>query len=163
MAYLLLVLAQLAGLALIPFGLPGLWLQVAALAIFGWATAFQTVSWIIVGVVAALALVAEVAELVLGSRFARRYGGGRRSAWGATLGGLVGALVGLPLPLLGSVLGAMVGAFVGAFAFELTTGRGAGPAAQVGWGAFVGRTLATAMKVSIGVIILVVAAWTAAR
>lgn len=161
MAYLLLVLIEVAGLALIPLGLPGLWLQVAALAGYAAWTNFQAVGWIPVLVVAALALVAETAEFLLGGRFTRRYGGSRRAAWGATLGGLLGATAGFPLPLLGSIFGAMAGAFLGAFALELTTGRGSRPAARVGWGALLGRTLAIAMKVSAGLVVLVLAVLTA--
>lgn len=163
MAYLLLFAVELLGLFLIAFGLPGLWLQVAAFATFAWYTDFRLVGLVSVGVVVFLALVAEIAEFLLGGRFARRYGGGRRAEWGAVLGGVVGALVGLPLPLLGSILGAMIGAFVGAFALEMTTGRGTAPAARAGWGALLGRVVAMAMKAAVGVVILVFTLLTAAR
>lgn len=163
MAYLLLAVAQLVGLALIPFGLPGLWVQVGALVVFGWATGFATLSGFALGVVVFLAVVAEIAELVLAGRYARRYGGGRRASWGAVLGGLAGAMLGLPIPLLGSVFGAILGAFVGALALELTTGRGAAPAVRAGWGALLGRVVATAMKGGVGVIIAVFTLLTAFR
>jgi uncharacterized protein YqgC (DUF456 family) len=162
-AYVLLVVVQLVGLLLTAVGLPGLWLQVGALGAYAWWGGFQTVSYISVGVVLVLALLAEIAEFLLGGRYARRYGGSRRAAWGAILGGVVGALVGLPVPLLGSVFGAMVGAFVGAFLLELTSGRGTGAAARAGWGAVLGRTVAIAMKASVGVVILVLTLVAAAR
>lgn len=163
MAYLLLVAVQVIGLLLIAFGLPGIWLQVGSLALFAWMTEFQTVGMVTVGVVIFLAVLAEIAEWTLGGRFARKYGGGRRAAFGAIVGGTVGALVGMPVPLLGSVFGAMVGSFVGAFVFELTTGRGASPAFRVGWGALLGWIIAVAMKASVGVVILVLALITAIR
>ena len=62
MAFALLVAAQVAGLALVALGLPGLWLQVAALGIFAWLGDFATVSPISVGFVVFLALIAEIAE-----------------------------------------------------------------------------------------------------
>lgn len=161
MAYLLLVGAQLVGLFLIALGLPGLWLQAGALGLFAWMGQFEVVSEITVAVAVFLALLAELAEFLLGGRYARKYGGGRRAGVGAIIGGMVGALVGLPLPLLGSVFGAMLGAFAGAFLLELTTGRGANPALRAGWGAFLGRIVATAMKAGVGVVILVLAAITA--
>ena len=163
MPYALLVVGQVVGLALTALGLPGLWLQVVALGAFAYAGDFQQVSVISVGVVAFLALLAEVAEFLLGGRYATKYGGGRRAGVGAILGGVVGALVGLPLPLLGSVFGAMIGAFLGAFLLELTTGRGTNPALRAGWGAFIGRIVATAMKAGVGVVILVLALILAAR
>ena len=163
MAYLLLVVAQVAGLVLIAVGLPGLWVQVVAFGAFAYAGGFEQVSPISVGVAVFLALLAEMAEFLLGGRYAKKYGGGRRAAWGAILGGVVGALLGFPIPLLGSVFGAMLGAFLGAFLLELTAGRGASPALRAGWGAFVDRVVATAVKAGVGVVILVLALLLAAR
>src|SRR5215218_8487389 len=163
MEFALLVVAQVVGLFLTALGLPGLWLQVASLGIFAWMGDFVAVSQISVGVVVFLALLAEIAELLLGGRYARKYGGGSRAALGAIIGGMVGALVGLPIPLLGSVFGAMLGAFAGAFLLEMTTGRGAAPALRAGWGAFLGRVVATAMKAGVGVVILVLTVIVAVR
>ena len=163
MAYLLLVAFQVGGLALVALGFPGLWLQVAAFGLFAWLTHFRAVGPVSVALVLFLAIVAEIAEFLLGGHFARKYGGSRRAGWGALAGGVLGALVGVPLPLLGSILGAMVGAFAGALALELTTGRGAAPALRAGWGAFIGRTVAIAMKAGVGVVILVFALLTAAH
>lgn len=157
MEYLLLVLAQVGGLLLIPFGLPGLWLQVAGLVGYAWLTGFATVGAVPIVTALVLATLAEVAELLLGGRYARRYGGGRRAGWGAILGGLVGAVVGLPVPILGSVIGAFLGAFLGAALLEWTRGRGAAPAVRAGWGALLGRVVATALKTGVGVSIAALA------
>jgi uncharacterized protein YqgC (DUF456 family) len=144
MAYGLLALSQLAGLILVPFGLPGTWVQVLGVVGYGFATDFRTVGWATITFVLVLAAVGEVVEFALGGRYARKYGGSRRAAWGAILGGIVGAFVGVPIFLIGSVIGAFVGAFAGA-------------ALRVGWGAFVGRMVATAAKSAIGVAIAAVA------
>lgn len=156
-AYLLLAIAQVAGILLIPFGLPGLWLQIGSLALFAWWTGFATVGLLPVGVVIVLGLVAEWLEFALGGRYARRFGGGKRAAWGAILGGVAGALIGVPLPIVGSIIGAFAGAFVGAALGELSTGRGAHGALRAGWGALLGRLVATALKVGIGVAVAAVA------
>jgi uncharacterized protein len=163
LAYLLLALAMIAGLLLIPLGLPGTWLQAAALAGFAWWTDFATVGLIPVVVVVLLALLAEIGDLLLAGRYARRYGGGGRAALGAIVGGLAGALVGVPVPLLGSVFGAFIGAFVGAAALELFGGGAAGSAARAGWGALVGRIVSTAMKGGVGVVIALFSLATALR
>jgi uncharacterized protein YqgC (DUF456 family) len=154
MAYLLLVGAQVLGLLLTAFGLPGLWVQVLSFGAYAWMGHFQTVSQTFVGVVVFLALLAEMAEFLLGARYARKYGGGRRAAFGAIVGGVFGGLMGIWFPLL-SVPGAMIGAFIGAMLLELTTGRGAAPAVRAGWGAFLGRVVATAMKAGVGVVVFV--------
>lgn len=163
MEYLLLVAIQLAGLALIVFGLPGIWIEVLAFVGYAWLTDFRTVGTAAIAIVVGLALLAELAELLLGARFARRYGGGRRAALGAVAGGMVGAVVGLPLPLIGSVAGAMVGSFIGAFALELTRRQGTAPALRVGWGALLGWCTAIALKVGVGMVILVFTLFTALR
>jgi hypothetical protein len=157
MAYALLVLAQVAGLLLIPFGLPGTWLQVLGLVGHAALTDFTTVGAVPLVLVVALAAVGEVVEFVLGGRYAKKYGGSTRAAWGAILGGLVGAFVGVPVFLVGSVIGAFVGAFAGAALMELTRSPDARAALRVGWGAFVGRLVATAAKSAIGVAIAAVA------
>ena len=152
MAYALLVLAQVAGLLLVPLGLPGTWLQVVAIGAYAYATDWR-LGWWIFAIALVLAAVAEVVEFVMGGRFARKYGGSRRAAWGAILGGLVGAFMGVPVPVIGSVIGAFVGAFVGAALLEMTAGSEARSALRVGWGAFLGRLAAVAMKSAVGVVI----------
>jgi uncharacterized protein YqgC (DUF456 family) len=162
MAYALLVLFQAAGLLLIPFGLPGTWLQVLGLVGYGFATDFRTVGALPVVIVVVLAVLGEVVEFVLGGRYARKYGGSKRAAWGAIVGGLVGAFVGVPVFLIGSVIGAFAGAFAGAALLEMTSKSDHRAALRVGWGAFVGRLVATAAKSAIGVAIAAVALLSAA-
>ena len=154
-ATLLMLAAGLAGLVLIPFGLPGLWLIVLAIIGYGWLTDFQTMSaWFLI-VVIALALAGELIEAWIGFRFAQRYGGSRRAGWGALIGGLVGAIVGVPVPVVGSVVGGFVGAFVGATVFEYTRARHAEGAARAGWGAVLGRAAAVGIKMGLGMVLVV--------
>src|SRR5439155_123148 len=65
-----------------------------------------------IGIVA-LGIVAEVLDFTLAGSYARKYGGSRKAAWGAIIGGTIGAIVGVPIPIIGSVIGALVGSFVG--------------------------------------------------
>ena len=154
-ALLLMLAAALAGLMLIPFGLPGLWLIVLAIIGYGWLTDFQTTGAWFLFLVIALALAGELIEAWIGFRFAQRYGGSRRAGWGALIGGLIGALVGVPLPVVGSVIGGFVGAFAGAAIFEYTRARQAEGAARAGWGAVLGRAAAVGIKMGLGVVIAV--------
>ena len=162
-AILVLVAGTLAGLLLIPFGLPGLWVMVLGILGYGWLTGFQTVTAGIIVLAVGLALLGEVLEAWLGFRFARRYGGSSRAGWGALVGGLVGAVVGVPVPLIGSVIGGFVGAFAGAALFEYTRARRTGAAAGAGWGAVLGRAAAAAAKMALGVVIAVSALFAALR
>ena len=159
MLLFLFALVLLAAAALIPLGLPGTWLMIAAA--FGFnALAASTPGAGRIATAAligscVLALTAEVLEFVVSARAATRYGGSRRAGWGAMLGGVAGAVAGVPVPVVGSVLGALAGAFAGAFVAELTHRRDAGAATRVATGAVVGRAAAAAVKTGVGVVIAV--------
>lgn len=155
-AVLLLAAASVAGLLLIPLGLPGLWVILLGVLGYGWLTDFRTLSPGFLGIAIGLALLGEVVEAWVGFRFARRYGGSRRAGWGALVGGLVGALVGVPVPVVGSVIGGFVGAFAGAALFEYSRARHTEGAARAGWGAVLGRAAAAGVKIALG---MVIAAW----
>jgi uncharacterized protein len=162
-ATLLLVAAALVGLALIPLGLPGLWVIVLGIIGYGWLTDYRTVSGGFLAIVLALALAGELLESWIGFRFARRYGGSRRAGWGALIGGLIGAIVGVPVPIVGSVVGGFAGAFAGAALFEYSMARRSGAAARAGWGAVLGRAAAAAIKLALGLMMAVWAIWLAVR
>jgi hypothetical protein len=162
MLLLILALVALAGLFLTAIGLPGTWLFLAvasAVALFDSASPIAVWS-IVVGVV--LALIAEGIEWVAASRYARKYGGSQRSAWGALFGGIAGAIVGFPVPLFGPLFGAVLGTFFGALVAEYSVSGVNGGAERVAWGAMIGRIVATVAKLGFGVVVAVLvlaAAW----
>ena len=160
---LLLSLCSVAGLVLIALGLPGIWLIVAAVVAGALSTGFHTIGWWTVAIAVALAGIGELIELWLGFGLAQRYGGSKRAGWGALIGGLVGAIVGVPVPIIGSVIGGFIGAFAGATLFEYTRSQAAGSAVRAGWGALLGRVAATAAKVTLGIVIAVVAVFAVLR
>ena len=156
-ALLVLALVLLGGLLLVPLGLPGLWLMLAAALVYLLVIPAGGIGvWTLVGALL-LVLVAEVLEFTIAGRYTRQYGGSRRASWGAIAGGLIGAVIGVPIPVIGSVLGAFGGAFVGAYLGELTVHRDSrSDPARVATGAVVGRAVAAAAKSGLGVI---VASW----
>jgi uncharacterized protein len=161
LAIILLVAASLTGLVLIPLGLPGLWVILLGILGYGWMTDFRTMSagFLIFAIV--LAFLGEVFESWIGFRYATKYGGSRRAGWGALVGGLIGAVMGVPVPIIGSVIGGFVGAFIGAAVFEYRRERRSGVAARAGWGAVLGRAAAAAVKMAIGVVMVVSAMFAA--
>ena len=160
---LLLALCCAAGLGLVALGLPGLWLMVAAVVGYGWLTSFRGIGVVTIAVILGLALLGELFELWFGYGLARRYGGSKRAGWGALIGGLVGAFVGVPVPLVGSVIGALIGSFAGAVLFEYSSSGTAGTAVHAGWGALLGRVAATTAKITVGIVMAVVALLAALR
>jgi uncharacterized protein YqgC (DUF456 family) len=108
------------------FGLPGTWLIVLFPVLLKWWQPDQfMVSWTVLEVAVALAVLGEVIEFVLGAAGSRRTGGSTRGAVLALVGSIVGGIMGiaLPVPLVGPLLGACLGAFVGALLGNLWTGR----------------------------------------
>ena len=160
---LLLGVCIILGLLLVPLGLPGLWVMVAGIVGYGWLTDFRSIGVATIAVVLGIAFLGEIVEAWLGFRFARTFGGSRRSAWGALVGGIVGAAMGVPVPILGSVLGAFLGSFVGAGLFEYSLSRAPQTVVRAGWGAVVGRATAAAAKVALGVVIAALGAIAALR
>jgi uncharacterized protein len=155
MNVLILVAVMLLGLVMIPFGLPGTWIIAAA------ALGYQllvpgSISIFTIIAVVVLALIGELLEFSLSAKYTKKYGGSRRASWGAIIGGMVGAFMGVPVPIVGSVIGAFVGAFVGAFIGEFSRAGEGGTATRVATGALIGRAIAAAMKIGIGI---AMAAW----
>src|SRR5467141_1487668 len=156
LALALLIGLGLAGLTMIPLGLPGLWVMVGGILAYGWLTSFRSVGVATIAIVLGLAFLGEIIENWIGFRYAKRYGGSTRSGWGALLGGLVGAVIGVPVAIIGSVIGAFLGSFIGAAVFELSYSRHAGVAARAGWGAVMGRIAAAAVKIALGIVLAVI-------
>ena len=139
-------------LALIPLGLPGLWIMLGVVAIGMWTGAVSI--WLFL-VLVALVVLAELLEWFAVDRLGRKYGGTQRTFWGALAGGVVGALVGTPVPIIGSLLGVFAGTLVGASIATWTLVKDSEVALRAGWGALLGRSAAIALKSAAGLVILV--------
>ncbi|MCA0376876.1 MAG: DUF456 domain-containing protein [Gemmatimonadetes bacterium] len=156
MAAILLSVSLLAGLLLVPLGLPGLWVMLGATFVYWLAVPGGAVGGATMLVVGALVAAAEVLEFTIAGRYAKRYGGSSRASWGAVAGGLVGAVVGVPVPIIGPLLGAFAGAFAGALVGELTVTREVrGAPLRVAGGALLGRVVAAGVKTGFAALILV--------
>ena len=149
---LAIVFVQVVALGMIPLGLPGTWLQVIAAAVAVWVMDRPRGG---VLVLIGLAIVGEIAETLSGRWGARRFGGSRRAAWGALIGGFAGLFVGTPVPVVGSLVMSFVGTFVGALVGEMW-GRGAvAPELRVGLGAVLGRVAGIGIKLGIAFVIAI--------
>jgi len=155
MEVLLLILICIVSIFIIPLGLPGTWVMIAAA--IGYSILVpNSIGIVTIVAITLIAVVAEVLEFTLTGTYAKKYGGSRRASWGAIIGGTVGAIIGVPIPIIGPIVGSFVGAFAGALVFEYSRGSGADVSTRVAWGALVGKAVAAAMKVAAG---FVIAAW----
>jgi uncharacterized protein len=150
MPLLILAAVIIVSLILIVLGMPGLWIMVASAVTYNLVVPGDPIGWVTLVIVGVLALVAELLDISLTGRYARRYGGSRRAGWGAIIGSIIGAMVGFPVPIVGPVIGAFIGSFVGALIAEFTGGSSAGDATRVAKGALIGRVVSTVLKIGIG-------------
>jgi uncharacterized protein len=112
-AYVLLGLGVATGLLAIPFGLPGLWLELVSLVTYGRWSKFAEIGPAPLVILAFIALTAELIEVVLLApkmdEKARR-----RIGFAGLAGAGAGAALGVPFPLVGSIFGAYAGSILGA-------------------------------------------------
>lgn len=156
LALALLDLVLLAGWIAIPLGLSGNFILLGAALVAAVVTRFEAVGVVALLIMGLAVVAGEVAEALLGSLTARRFGASRHGMIGAFVGGLAGGVLGtIVFPIIGSLVGSFAGAGAGAIAGELLRGRPAKDGARAGWGAFLGRIASTGIKMAIGAGIIV--------
>lgn len=137
--YIFFWLIMLAGIIVIPFGIPGTFVIIGNALVYGLITDFAEVTWKFLGVLLVIAVLAEAIEFVLGAAAAGKYGGSRLGMTGAIVGGFLGAVWGTPIvPPIGIIFGAFAGAFVGAALLEYFQSKDLQKSLRVGYGAFLG-------------------------
>lgn len=132
--------------------IPGTVLVFAGLVVAAWAGDFTRVGWpglTIIGVLAALAFVADFVASLLG---AKRVGASPLALFGAALGGVAG--------IFGGLVGMIVGPFLGAFAGEWMARGRIMQAGKVGLGTWLGLVAAAIAKVVLA--FAMIAVWIAA-
>lgn len=144
-AVALMVLGVLLGLAgfaglLLP-ALPGAPMLFLGLVIIAWAEDFAYAGGWTLGVLAALAALTYVIDVVAGLLGARRFGASPRAMVGAGIGGLVGLFFGL----IGVLLGPLIGACIG----QLTAVPDLMAAGRAGIGAAIGLVFGAAVKIAV--------------
>ena len=140
----LLVVGGLAG-TIIP-SLPGVPLVFAGLLLAAWASGFENVGGLTIGILGLLAVVAWLIDFLAAALGAKRLGASQRAFWGATFGAIVGMFFGLP--------GILLGPFVGAVVAELSAGRKVQEAGRAGYGAWIGVIIGTAAKLAIAFLMI---------
>ncbi len=160
------ILAVFAGWVLTLIGMPGNWLILLVAIAYDLLLAPDgrlQLGWVVLGVLALLAVSGEVVEMATGAVGVARTGGSRRSATlallGSFVGGILGAVVGLPIPVAGPVIGVLLfagsGALVGAVAGEYSVRRELKGSLKVGAAAFWGRIFGSVGKSLIGGVMVV--------
>jgi uncharacterized protein len=122
-------------------GIPGIIVVFCGMALAAWIDHFERVHWVtlvVLGILTALAFVADILGSVLG---AKRVGASRQALIGAAIGALVGILFGL--------VGLIVAPFIGAVAGELVARRKLDAATRVGFATWLGLAAGALAKVAL--------------
>lgn len=157
------VIVILAGLALDLLGLFGNWIILGAVGAFWGISGFEQFSLPCLGILALMAILGEIIEVVTAGYGAKRFGGERGSIVSSIVGCIVGGVVFtpiIPIPLLGTLIGACLGAFIGASSYEyLMREKKPNEALWTGLGAAIGKVVGILGKLFIGFAMLIVAAF----
>jgi len=150
----ILIIAGLCG-TVIPV-LPGMPLMFAGMLLIAWIDHFQTISLTVVFLLAALTLIAVIADFVAGALGAKRVGASKLAILGATIGTVAGLFT-APLGLLiGPFAGAAIGEYLhqqnqsGAYSTEDQLSQ----ATKVGIHTWIGMAIGIGVKVALAFVML---------
>jgi len=145
------------GLFLVILGIIGSVLPVLPGPITGWLgllllflTSAVPINYYLLGVTFFIALLILILDYIIPGIGAKKFGGSKKGANGATLGLIIGLI--LPIPL-GFVIGAFVGAFIGEMIHDPKDLK---RAIKSAFGSFIGFLASTTMKLFVSVIFLVI-------
>ena len=149
------VILVILGMVLVLLGIVGSVLPVLPGPILGWfgLLSIYLSSWVpvnryVLGITLVLSLAIFILDYIIPSLGARRYGGSKKGATGATLGMIAGLL--LPIPL-GFVIGAFAGAFIGEIIHQHNDLKRAWRSAV---GSFMGFLTSTGLKLLVSLFFL---------
>ncbi len=170
----LFVLALPVAVAATLFGLPGSLLVLADATIYSACHGWQSPSWVILLVLAGIAIIAELSDNLMSFLGVRAAGASTTTGLWTVGGGMIGVLAGSALSPLFGLLGplgwvltvlapialGLLGGYLGGYHYELRRGRSKEEAAKAGWAALAGRLaggIVKALLVGVMAAILLVA------
>ena len=149
-------LVFLVGLIIAALGLPGTFVILAGAIIYNLITWSWSISFEILAILFALALLAELIEFIFGLLGAKIFKMSGWTTFGFIAGLLIGAIIGVPIPIIGSVIGMLVGGFLGAFIVSYIEKNNFKKSLKAGFGAFVTGIGSIMLKLVIAVIMIVI-------
>ncbi|HEY8666048.1 MAG TPA: DUF456 domain-containing protein [Tepidisphaeraceae bacterium] len=155
--YCLLIPLLFIGLLINLFTLPGLWVMLAADAIYIWRTGGLFLTWRHWLILLGITLLAELIEFFAAGAGAKKAGASRLGMLGALVGGILGGifLTFIPIPIVSTVVGILLGSFLGAAAVEMLQRGDISHSMRVGVGAAKGRLFGILSKSMFACIVLI--------
>jgi len=155
--YILAVIFIIVGLVGTVFpALPGMPLMFAGMLLAAWAGHFQTISLTVVFILAALTVIALIADFVAGALGAKRVGASKLAIIGAT----IGTVAGLFTAPLGLIIGPFAGAAIGEYLHQQnenkfdTRENQLAQATKVGIHTWIGMIIGIGVKVALAFVML---------
>src|SRR6056297_3526269 len=147
-----LLLIILAGVLLLPVGIPGNFIASFIVLFYYLLDSSNTFTLWHFFLLLALAILCELVDYLSGVWGARKYGSSKKGLFGALIGTIIGAIFGSAVfPFIGSLIGAFVGMFLGTIFLEyLFVKKQMKDSIKAGYGAVIGRTLAISFKYIVG-------------
>ncbi len=157
LGYIVFHVVLLIGLILIPLGLSGTFIIVGDVLVFSLFDKFDKIPiWVIIVffIVSVLGEVVEYLSSVVGTK---KFGASNLSIVLMFVFMIAGGLIGASFTFgIGAMFGAIIGAFIGALVGELISKKNLTQALKAGTGAFLGKMTAWIVKVSIGIVMVVI-------
>ena len=142
-------------LALLVFGLPGVWVMIGLASLWDLVLSDGAFTWQTYTLMLGMAVTAEVAEFLAGHFGTKSFGGSSKGSLGGMVGAILGAILCAPLFFgLGALPGALGGAFSGCLTVELVRGTPTSQAVRAAWGTTLGRFGGFVVKVGMALAIL---------
>ncbi|MFH1081106.1 MAG: DUF456 domain-containing protein [Pseudomonadota bacterium] len=141
------ILVLFSGIFFSTFGLPGTVLILINAIAYAFVTGFARIGLVVLLILAAMAIVAELFDFGLSMIGAVRFGASRRGIWAALFGSLTGAIILIPFFLgLGVPIGIFLGGGAAVFVMEMFKRRKQKPAFRAGIGAMLAGVAGIAVK-----------------
>lgn len=141
------------------FGLPANWLVLFFASLWTFLAPETAMTFTILGIMAALAVIGEVLEMLMLHIWGKKYGASTKASIGGMIGAITGAILCAPILFgIGAFFGALAGAFLGSLAMELYRGVASKQAVAAAWGTMLGRFGGTVLKAALGCTMVVIAA-----
>ncbi len=156
-AYVLMFVGLIGAILPLLPGAPLIW--VGAL-LWGWADGFRAFGWPTLLVLACLATLSWVSDLIVTSLTARRAGAGWTGVMAAILGGLAGALiVGTLIPVAGAIPGTLLGASAAMLLVEYRARRDWALAWKAAAAYIIGYILSSFFQIGICLVMIAIFLW----
>lgn len=142
------ILGLLAGLALVPLSLPGIWVIFGSATLYSLFVDFQsgTSDFWALSTLLCMGLLAEGLEFAITFWGGKKYNVSTGAIIASMVGSVIGAIIGFPIVMIGSLIGLLLGVFAGAFVYDLVIQKDPRQALQTAIGAFFSRITALFLK-----------------